>query len=56
MGFRETLQAAVAPGPDRRIPGAVVMAADASGSDFWFPAHRVITTNRFQRENHLLTG
>ncbi|KIW37031.1 uncharacterized protein PV06_10664 [Exophiala oligosperma] len=31
MGFRETLQAAVAPGPDRRIPGAVVMAADASG-------------------------
>lgn len=34
MGFSETLQAAVAARTDQKIPGAVVMAADASGSDF----------------------
>ncbi|KIW17904.1 hypothetical protein PV08_05099 [Exophiala spinifera] len=33
MGFSETLRAAVAPGPDRKLPGAVVMAADASGRE-----------------------
>ncbi|KAL6242228.1 hypothetical protein RBB50_010776 [Rhinocladiella similis] len=31
MGFSETLQAAVAARTDQKIPGAVVMAADASG-------------------------
>lgn len=33
MAFSELLKAATAQGPDRKIPGAVVMAADASGSD-----------------------
>ncbi|KIW55396.1 hypothetical protein PV05_07679 [Exophiala xenobiotica] len=31
MAFSELLKAATAQGPDRKIPGAVVMAADASG-------------------------
>ncbi|KAL3255981.1 hypothetical protein ABHI18_007884 [Aspergillus niger] len=31
MSFTEALKAATAPGPDQRIPGVVVMAADASG-------------------------
>jgi hypothetical protein len=33
MSFTEALKAATAPGPDQRIPGVVVMAADASGID-----------------------
>lgn len=33
MAFSELLKAATALGPDQKIPGAAVMAADASGSD-----------------------
>jgi hypothetical protein len=32
MAFGDVLKAATARGPDQKIPGAVVMAADASGS------------------------
>lgn len=31
MSFTEQLEAATTPGPGRKIPGAVVIAADASG-------------------------
>jgi hypothetical protein len=33
MSSTKALNAATAPGPDQRIPGVVVMAADASGID-----------------------